>query len=104
MALVIEGLIIWESKCNQNYSVVCDGYVKYERAEVLRSAIMQDFRDNEEKIENGRLATILDFISEKFVMGHHCVRPSICFIFMVQLFCIFLSLKYHTITQIQNDR
>ena len=32
--------------------MVCDGYVKYERAEVLRSAIMQDFRDNEEnKIE-----------------------------------------------------
>ena len=50
MALVIKGLIIWESKCNKNYLVVsCDGYVRYERAEVLRSAIMQDFRDNEEK-------------------------------------------------------
>ena len=33
----------------KNYSEVCDGYVKYKRAEVLRSAIMQDFRDNEEK-------------------------------------------------------
>ena len=26
-----------------------DGYVKYEEAEVDRSAIMQDFRDNEKK-------------------------------------------------------
>ena len=29
--------------------VVCDGYVKYEEAEVERSAIMQDFRDNAKK-------------------------------------------------------
>ena len=29
--------------------MVCDGYVKYEEADVHRSAIMQDFRDNEEK-------------------------------------------------------
>ena len=62
---------------NQNvtkkYSVVCDG------AEVLRSAIMQDFRDNEEIILNGRLVAILDFISAKFVMGYHCVSPSILF-------------------------
>ena len=29
--------------------VVCDGYVKYEGAEVHRSVFMQDFRDNEEK-------------------------------------------------------
>ena len=33
--------------------VVSDGYVKYEEAGVHRSAIMQDFRDNEK--ENGRL-------------------------------------------------
>ena len=58
---------------------VRDRYVKYERAEVLRSAIMQDFQDNEEQIWNGRLAAILDFISVKFVMGYHCVRPSILF-------------------------
>ena len=49
--------------------MVCDGYVKYEGAEVLRSAIMQDFRDNEEK----------KFFSGKFVMGYPCVRPSILF-------------------------
>ena len=29
--------------------MVCDGYVKYEEAEVDRSAIMQDFIDNETK-------------------------------------------------------
>ena len=41
VALVIKGFIIWES-------VLCVGYVKYEEAEVDRSVIMQDFRDNEE--------------------------------------------------------
>ena len=35
VAIVIKGLMIWGSKCHQNYSpVVCDGYVKYEKAEV----------------------------------------------------------------------
>ena len=29
--------------------VVYDGYAKYEEAEIHRSAIMQDFRDNEKK-------------------------------------------------------
>ena len=29
--------------------VVYDGYVKYEEAEIHRSAIMQDFRDNKKK-------------------------------------------------------
>ena len=37
MAIVIKGLMIWELKCHQNNSpVVCDGYVKYEEAEVDR--------------------------------------------------------------------
>ena len=53
------------------------------------------------KNRNGRLAPIFDFISEKYVMGYHCVRPSI-------LFYIYgpanESLKYHKITQIQNGR
>ena len=30
--------------------MLSDGYVKYEEAEVHRSAIMQDFRNNEKKI------------------------------------------------------
>ena len=56
--------------------MLSDSYVKYEEAEVHRSAIMQDFRDrpNEKKKLNGRLATILDFITAKFVMGYPCVR------------------------------
>ena len=33
---------------------VSDGDMKYEEAEVDRSAIMQDFRDNEKKNLNGR--------------------------------------------------
>ena len=37
MAIVIKGLMIWGTKCHQNNSpVVCDGYVKYEEAEVGR--------------------------------------------------------------------
>ena len=35
VANVIKGLMIWGSKCHQNDSpMVCDGYVKYEEAEV----------------------------------------------------------------------
>ena len=35
VAIVIKGLMKWGSKCHQNNSpVVCDGYVKYEEAEV----------------------------------------------------------------------
>ena len=40
---------------------------------------------------NGRLAAILDFISAKFVMGYHCVRPSILFYIHGSAICIFLS-------------
>ena len=37
MTIVIKGLMIWGSKCHQNNSpVVCDGYVKYEEAEIDR--------------------------------------------------------------------
>ena len=59
--------------------MVCDGYVKYEEAEVDRSAILQDFRNNEKKKFNRRLVAILDFISAKYLMGYHCVRPYILF-------------------------
>ena len=50
-----------------------------ERAEVHRSAIMQDFRDNEQKNSNGRLAAMLYFISAKFVMGYLCVKHYILY-------------------------
>ena len=59
--------------------MLSDGYVKYEEAEVHRSAIMQDFRDNERKKLNSRLVAILDFITAKFVMGYPCVRHYILF-------------------------
>ena len=50
MLIVIKGLVIWGSKCQQNnFPVVCDGYVKYEEAEVDRSTIMPVFRDNEKQ-------------------------------------------------------
>ena len=39
VAVVIKRLMIWGSKCHQNNSpVVCDGYLKYEEAEVDRLA------------------------------------------------------------------
>ena len=47
MALVIKGLIIWESNCHQISLVLSDA--KNEEAEDHRPAIMQDFRDNMEK-------------------------------------------------------
>ena len=48
--IVIKGLVIWGSKCHQDNSpVVCDGYVKYEEAEVDKPAIMPVFRDNEKQ-------------------------------------------------------
>ena len=59
--------------------MLSDGYVKYEEAEVHKSAIMQDFRDNEKNKSNGRLAAILDFITAGFVMDYSCVRHYILF-------------------------
>ena len=59
--------------------MLSDGYVKYEKAEVYRSAIIQDFRDNGKKNLNGRLAAILDFITAKFVLDYPCVRHYILF-------------------------
>ena len=66
--------------------VVYDGYVKYEEAEIHRSAIMQDCQDNEKK--NGRLAAIL-FFSVWNLSWDILVRDiTFCFIFMVQSFFI----------------
>ena len=80
-----------------------DGYVKYEEAEVHGSAIMQDFRDNEKKKLNGRLAAILDFITAKFVMGYPCVRHYILFyIHGPAILHFFEIIKYHKIIKIQN--
>ena len=66
--------------------------MKYEKTEVDRSAIIQDFRYDEyeycftslsemirdEKLSDRR-AAILDLISAKFVMGYPCVKPYFLF-------------------------
>ena len=59
--------------------MLSDSYVKYEEAEVYRSAIEQDFRDNEKKNLNGQQVAILDFRTAKFVMVYPCVRHYILF-------------------------
>ena len=59
--------------------MLSDGYVKYEEAEVQRSAIMQDFRDNEKKNLNGRLVAIV--IKELMIWGSKCHQnnsPVVC--------------------------
>ena len=73
--------------------MVSDGYVKYMfgEAEVHRSAIMQDFPDNEKKKINGRLAAILDVIGAKFVIGYPRVRYYIVFYIHVPAILPFLS-------------
>ena len=78
--------------------------MKYEEADVHRSAIMQDFRDNEKKKLKGRLAAILDFITAKFVMVYPCVRHYILFYIHGGAILHFLELsKCHKIIKIQND-
>ena len=43
VSIVIKGLMIWGSRCHQNNSsVVSDGYVKYEEAEVEAGAAAAD--------------------------------------------------------------
>ena len=49
MALVLEGWLYGDQNVAKIPSVVYDGYVKYEEAEIHRSAIMQNFRDSRKK-------------------------------------------------------
>ena len=79
--------------------MLCDGYVKYEEAEVDRSVIMQDFRDNE-----GRKLKIADRQPFWISLVRNLSCAILCFIFMVQLFAFFELRKYHKITEIQNGR
>ena len=78
--------------------MISDGYVKYEEADVHRSAIMQDLRDYEKKKLNGLLAALLDFISARFVMGYSCVRHYI--LFYIHGPAILLFFSYIKITQL----
>ena len=61
--------------------MVYDGYVKYEEAEIHRSAIMQDFRDSEIFFFFFKWPTgsHFGFFSVKFVIGYPCVRHYILF-------------------------
>ena len=61
---------------------------------------MQDFRDDEKKNLNGRLTAILDFITEKFVMGYPCVRHHL--LFYIHGSAMLHFFKYHKIIKIQN--
>ena len=57
--------------------MVYDGYVKYEEAEIHRSAIMQDFRvSKKKKVDDWQPFWIF---SVKFVIGYSCVRHYILF-------------------------
>ena len=59
--------------------MVYDGYVKYEEAEIHRSAIMQDFRDSVKKKKKKPTDSHFGFFSVKFVTGYACVRHYILF-------------------------
>ena len=72
--------------------MLSDGYVKYDEAEAHRSAIMQDFRDNEKK-NRVRLAAILDFITAKFVMVYPCVRNYIFVLYSWSSYFAFFGVK-----------
>ena len=74
--------------------MLSDGYVKYEEAEVYRSAIMQDIRDNEKKkIKMADWQPFLNFTTARFVMGYPCVRHHILFYIHVPAFCFFFLVQ-----------
>ena len=70
--------------------MVYDGYVKYEEAEIHRSATRQDFRDNGKKLKwptGGHFG----FISVNFFMRYPCVRHYVLFYFHGPAILHFLS-------------
>ena len=76
--------------------VVYDGYVKYEEAEIHRSAIMQDYRDSEKKIikklaDSWPTGSHFGFFRVKFVMGYPCARHYILFYIHGPVILHFLS-------------
>ena len=85
VALVIKGLKIWESKWHQKSSGVI-----WWLCEVWGSRID---RDNQKIKNNGRTGGHLGFYNCEICHGLSLCETYItfCFIFMVQLFCIFLS-------------
>ena len=88
----------------KNPSVVSDGYVKYEEAEV-HDQLSCKISEIMKKKKNGRLKALLDFTSAKFVMGYPCARHYIMFYLHGSAILHFFGLrKYHKITKIQNGR
>ena len=81
-----------DQNVTKNPPVVYDGYVKYEEAEIHRSAIMQDFRNSEFffffKWPTG---SHFGFLSVKFIMGYSCVRQYILFYIHGPVILHFLS-------------
>ena len=61
--------------------MVNDRYVKYEEAEIHRSAIMQNVRDKKNIffLKKWPTGSHFPFFSVKFVMGYPCVRHYILF-------------------------
>ena len=53
--------------------MVYDGYVKYEEADIHRSAIMQDFQNSEKKLKWLTGGHFGIFFIVKFGMGYPCV-------------------------------
>ena len=72
-------------------NVVFDGYVKYEEAEIHRSAIMQGFRDGKKKIKKWPTGSHFGLFTVKFVMGYPCVRHYILFYIHGPVILYFLS-------------
>ena len=73
-------------------------YVKYEKAEIHRSAMMQNFRDIEKKKNNNNnkkkkwpTGSHFGFFSVKFVMGYPCVGHYILFYIHGPVILHFLS-------------
>ena len=84
--------------------MVYDGYVKYEEAEMHRSAVMQDFRDSEKKNNNKKWPTGSHFglFSVKFVMGYLYMRHY--FFVLYSRFSHFAFLELGKYYKIQNGR
>ena len=61
--------------------MVYDGYVKYEKAEIHRSAIMQDFQNSMKKKSKKKwpIGSHFGLFSGKFVMGYPCARHYMLF-------------------------
>ena len=77
--------------------------MKYEEAVVHRSAIMQDFQDNQNKKLKWPTGGYSDLISAKSGMGYFCVKHyTLLYIHGSAILHFFELRKYHNIDKIQN--